>query len=183
VPSGVTHGTVGWSVDGNTVDDLEGRVTLLAHALHDVMVRDYVGSLTVEDDDPTPTVSVRLVDDRVHEGEDAVWTVHLAAPVGYPVGVTLQAVEGDGTVRSVGRDDLGRRWAHHYVFCEGSRSQPLSQCEVGYYDEIPPGRQTLTVRVPIREDGRAEPREALTLRVLGDQPSFAFEQPVLIPRS
>jgi hypothetical protein len=86
MPGGTTHGSLGWPVDGNTRDDLESRVTLLGLALHGVMVRDYLGSLRVEDDDSTPRVSVQLVDDTVREGEDAVRTVRLAAMAPWETG-------------------------------------------------------------------------------------------------
>jgi hypothetical protein len=99
------------------------------------------------------------------------------------VGVFLEARRGDRSIPVVRDGDLGRRWARRFVFCPGEGSRPLPRCELGYWKQIRPGQRSLDVEVPLRPDGRAEPRESLTLEVrtesLGSSPPLT----VLVARS
>ena len=183
VPVGATRSTIAWPVAGNDIDDLPRSVTFTGHAVRDVMARDHLGLLAVADDDPAPALTVRTVDDLVREGEDAAWRLTLSQAVGYPVVVFLEARRGDRSTPVVRDDDLGRRWARRFVFCPGKDPRPLDECELAYWTRIPPGERSLTVDVPLRQDGRVEPRESLTLRVLTETLGSSSPLTVRVARS
>jgi hypothetical protein len=111
--------------------------------------------VTVLDDDPPPRVRVRVVRDRVSEGRSLVWVVSWRPPSDYAPFVLRRVVPAHHG-RSVSADDLRRGYP---AFTE----HPLAS----------PRTVRWVVRVPVRRDGRPEPREVVRVKVAIPQYGFS----------
>ncbi len=131
------------------------------------MVRDLDGAVVITDDDPAPKVTIRPVHKRVSEGQSAQWRVTLSRPTNFFLGVVLEGLRGPRGTKSVHANDLGARWLAANARCPGPRAN-LSRCRFSTFEALPEGRRSAVVSVPVARDGRAEPREALTLRIQVD---------------
>ncbi len=77
--------------DANRRDDEDVMVhTVTVRALRGGVARQYVGGLTVLDDDPTPTLSVEQAAVRVTAGQPLRWVLRLSAPSNRYVARTLE---------------------------------------------------------------------------------------------
>ena len=148
VPAGTTSGTVAWPVPPSRRDSLARSVTeLTAYGLSGVVAGDASGSVTVLDDDPPPRVRVRSVRDRVSEGGTLTWVVSWSPRSDYAPYVRRRVLPAR-VGRSASSVDLPPGFA---AYAEHALSDPTTRRWV--------------VRVPVRRDGRPEPREVVRVRV------------------
>ncbi len=148
VPAGTTTGSFSWPVPASRRDSLARSVTrVTAYGVSGLVAGDARGRITVLDDDPPPRVRVRAVRDRVAEGGALVWVVSWSRRSDYTPFVERRLLPALGT-RSVSGDDLPLTF-------------PAST-ELALSD---PRTVRWVVRVPVRQDGRAEPREVVRVRV------------------
>ena len=160
---GQTSGAIPVDYSSDTRDDYGRQVTqAVAWATRNVMTDQYVGGLTVKDDDPTPAITVKVPTKRVDEGEDAVWKVHLAAWVDYDMSVIGRVVRGPG--HNVRVSDVGSSWAATYVGAV-KQDKYLWQYRPSTWDQIASHDRDLEIAIPTRADGRPERPESLTLRL------------------
>lgn len=160
---GQTTGSIPVGYEADTRDDRDETLTFaVAWATSNVMTDDYLGSLTVLDDDPTPAVTVRPLAGTVTEGTRAQWRLTLAAPVDYPVVAVGAVVRGPGA-RLDGRD-VPLSWLTDHASLP-DRSKPLDQLGAYVVGEIEPGATTAVLSIPTLNDTRKEGRESVTLRV------------------
>ncbi|MBZ5738663.1 hypothetical protein [Nocardioides mangrovi] len=160
---GQTSGSIPVSYRSDTRDDYRRQITqVVAWATRNVMTDQYLGRLTVRDDDPRPSITVTTPARRVTEGEDAVWRVRLGAWVDYDMSVIGRVVRGPGT--NVRVSDVGKQWVRNHLG-QVKKDKPLWQYNPSTWDSIPRRGRELTVRIPTRVDDRAEGPESLTLRL------------------
>ena len=155
LPAGTTRGTLSWPVPANRRDSLartQTRVT--AYGVSEVVARDAVGTVTVLDDDPPPRVRVRTVRSTVSEGGTLRWEVTWSPRSDYAPFVSRRVVPA-ASGRSVTSNDLPVRFPMFQEFALGDPSTPR-----------------WVIRVPVRRDGRREPRELVRIRVA--IPQFGF---------
>jgi hypothetical protein len=159
---GQTSGTISVGYDADHRADYRRLVTqVTGWATRNVMTDDYLGSLTVVDDDPRPRIRVRSVTRRVVEGHPAQWRISMPRTVDFDLTVTGVAVKGPRPRVQV--DDIARSWiALHAGPVPVTR--PLWTTHAATYDVLRAGRTSLVVSIPTRADHRAEPPEAITLR-------------------
>jgi hypothetical protein len=161
--SGQTKGFIPVDVTGNTepaMGDVAG-FGLNAWALRGVMTDSWVGVLEVEDDDPPPTINVRVKKGTVKEGGRASWVITLDKPLISDLWVDVQVVRGPKKVRALNGADVPKSWrkAHNVE----SKKKPLYEQWVWIPAVIPAGSQELTVSIPIAKDKVKEKREQVTL--------------------
>jgi hypothetical protein len=166
VPAGSTRGTLAWPVPANDRDSLARTVTrVTAYGVSGLVAGDANGRVTVLDDDPPPPGRVRTVRDRVSEGGALVWVVTWSPRSDYAPFVRRRVLPArDG--RSISAGDLPLTYP---AFTEFALSNPRTVRWV--------------VRVPIREDGRREPREVVRVRVAIPQYGFSTALRGVVRRS
>ena len=126
------------------------------------MTDDYLGSLTVLDDDPTPAISVSPVASSVAEGGRAQWRVRLAAPVDYPVTAVGTVVRGPRP--RLNGWDVPLSWLAEHAETQ-DRARTLDQLGAYVLAEIEPGATSAVLTIPTLNDSRKERRESVTVRV------------------
>jgi hypothetical protein len=163
VSPGQTRGNVDVAYEADQLDDeFDDSLLVGAVAMRELMTDDYLGSLTVIDDDPTPKILVRRVKKKVREGQRARWRVTLARPVDYYLFVEGDVVRGRRPMLRGG--DVPVKWLRDRGARTGSRV-PLYKLRVEFFDEVPRGRRSTVLSIPIRRDGVREKREFVTLRL------------------
>lgn len=161
--AGQTRGSIPVRYDADTRDDLdETRTFASAWATSGVMTDDYLGSLTVVDDDPTPAVRVTRPATFVAEGRPTQWRVQLAEPVDYVV--PIRGTVGHGPRPTLNGRDVPLSWLADH---SRSRDRDLPLDRLGAYvvGEIKPGATSALLTVPTLNDSRKEGRESVTLRI------------------
>ncbi|WP_155993137.1 hypothetical protein [Nocardioides sp. URHA0020] len=159
---GQTSGTIPVAYEADNRADYPTLVTqVTGWASRNVMTDRYLGDLTVVDDDPRPTFTVRTVARRIKEGRSARWEIRLNRSADYDVYVTGEVVRGSG--KPVQVRDIATSWTDVHVGPVPGR-RPLWATHAMTYDLIPPGRRTFVVSVPTRRDHLRERSETLTVR-------------------
>ena len=134
--------------------------------VRNVMTRSAFGRALIADDDPRPSLALRQTrPGRVEEGDPLSWTATLAAPVGYDVVLTAEAVadQPPGAVPlRVG--DLPAGYRERSGLGRADPELPLHRAGVFLFDVIRAGRITGTLILPLRRDAVRESEESLRLR-------------------
>ncbi len=155
-------------------DDLDGEdVTaygLSIYGVRGVAARDYVGTVRVVDDDPTPTLAITPVREGASEGETVGWRARLSHPTEYFTGFVGSVVTGDGTHAELSSDDVDPDWLAERLHGEPLPDFPVPLSDLGVYLrlEIEPGQVEGVLEVPTVRDGRDEGTESLTVAVEPD---------------
>jgi hypothetical protein len=179
---GSGDGTFGWEYTGDDLDSYPRSFhELVGHAISDVMVRDSQGRVVVVDDDPAPSLSFSAVRPRAAEGGFAQLVVTLSEPSGYEVGVGMHVERGPGTPARA--HDVGVTWLKKWTRWRPGTDPVLHDLQVGQFGWAVPGETTLVFQVPIRDDGRSEGRETLTLRATTEDGWRSDPVTVVIPPS
>jgi hypothetical protein len=166
-------------VKGNTrysygVDD-----TVLAKAVRGAVVGSYRGGVTVEDDDPVPTIGVTPVANRVTEGQPLKWKVTLseAADVDLNPYFAVEPVTGGPELST---KDVDPAWLDS---ASGEKPDPergLSQVKyLALVANVPAGRLSAEVALPTVKDQVSEPAESVSFRMVGDDGNPPPDGPVL----
>ncbi|XVU21432.1 hypothetical protein ACQPZJ_29680 [Actinoplanes sp. CA-054009] len=139
---------------------------LLAKAERGFQIRDWVGGLTVENDDPEPTVSAAVTSVRKAEGETLSWELQLSAPVEstYLVGATPEPPDG----AELSSTDVDPTWFMDVAWEEPEPSRPLSSTSALPYVVFEPGIDNGSLVVPTVTDTLSEPDESVELHVTPD---------------
>lgn len=168
--AGQTSGSIPIGYDADRRDDFNRSITQVsAWATRGLMTDDYLGQLTVLDDDPTPPITLTPVSRTVQEGEPAAWRVRLGARVDYDVFVQGKVVRGpEPELRG---SDVPVNWLVTHVG-EVDETLTLRKLGVYLYDNLRSGSRTLIVSIPTRRDGAAEARESVTVRFRIDRTTY-----------
>ena len=145
-------------------DDYPKAITTVATwATRNVMTDNYLGRLTVLDDDPAPRITVQRLSRVVEEGQSAVWRITMDKRVDYELFVSGRVVRGPRPEVTVG--DIGADWVRQHLGPGADPDQRLSSFRPMMFERMRAGARTVEVAIPIRRDGQREGRESLTLRV------------------
>lgn len=159
---GQTSGSIPVTYVPDRRDDFARTVTqVVAWATGNVMTDAYAGSLTVVDDDPTPRLTVEVVDRSVREGQSARWRITLARGVDYDLFLLGRVRRGPAPVVAVG--DVTDRWLEQHIGPDADRDKPLASYKPVVFAQLKAGTRTAEVSIPIARDGVAEGRESVTM--------------------
>ncbi|MFI9586568.1 hypothetical protein ACIHCQ_33135 [Streptomyces sp. NPDC052236] len=169
-------------VHGNTRFGRGTSHTVFVKAVRNAVVGSHRGGLTVEDDDPMPTISVKPVADRVTEGGTLTWRLTMSAVADADMWIDVNVLPvSDGVELS--SKDVDPVW-----FAEHSREEEspdparaLSEVEgLFLYADVPAGQLSSEITVPTLADGIGEPEELLRLQTrVYDGEDGSVEGPVL----
>jgi hypothetical protein len=165
IPAHTTDGTFDVTYTPNTILDFHRRIiSLVAFAQHGIQTNRYIGTATIIDDDPPPSVAVKPVARRVIEGGSAQWTFTFSAPFGYSTWITARPVRAGvpGPQLTVG--DLPKWWIDRHLFPIPPPDTPLPKTDLRIFRTVRKGHTTATLAVPIRSDKSHEGRESISLR-------------------
>ncbi|MGH3505800.1 MAG: hypothetical protein ACRDO2_01200 [Nocardioidaceae bacterium] len=152
-------------VEADQRDDRNRRpVAVYAYPRRGIMTGDYIGRLTILDDDPTPTIELVTPKRRVTEGNAAIWRVRLSEPTDYGVLVRARFVEGRHRETPLRVEDVRRHWIKIF-FGDPPPSRPLHKLDQDLLGYIEPGDRAASFEVPLRRDRTKEGREVATLRI------------------
>ena len=161
---GQTEGSIRYEYSGNTVADYPRRLTsYAAFAVEGVMTDSYDGQVRLIDDDPVPRLRVRTAR-RVAEGSAVRVRIALTHETGYESWYGVQVVRGEGPGRPLKVGDVPKRWVEMHYGAFEDPDLPLHRAGLGLYDQLPAGRPTAVVTIPIRDDSVREGVERLTLK-------------------
>ncbi|MFJ7073843.1 hypothetical protein [Streptomyces sp. NPDC098781] len=155
-------------VEGNRRYDYDTGHDVFVKAVRSAVVGAHRGGVTVENDDPMPTLSVTPVADRVREGQPLKWRVTLSAVADAEVGGAYAVVPvADG--RELSTKDVDPRWLEENTGASPDPERPLSEVE-GFYVwvNVPAGRTSAELRIPTLKDQVAEQSESLRLQAADD---------------
>ncbi|GAA3899035.1 hypothetical protein GCM10023084_59390 [Streptomyces lacrimifluminis] len=153
------------AVKGDTLYDYDVWRSVFVKAVRGAVVGSYSGGVTVENDDPRPTVTVTPVADRVTEGQRLTWRATLSAPSGTELYSVLEVLPVTGGAE-LSTTDVDPAWLEDVSGESPLPERPLSQVEGIYlYVSIPPGQLTGDLSVRTVTDTVAEPEESVRLRV------------------
>jgi hypothetical protein len=166
-------------VKGNTRYSYGVDNTVLVKAVRGAVVGSYRGGVTVEDDDPAPTIGVTPVADRVTEGQPLKWKVTLseAADVDlYPYFVVEPVTGGP----ELSTKDVDPAWLDSASGEKPDPERPLSQVKyLALVANVPAGRLSAEVTLPTVTDQVTEPAESVSFRMVGDDGNPPPDGPVL----
>ncbi|MFA6300524.1 MAG: hypothetical protein WC642_15250, partial [Nocardioides sp.] len=160
IPAGQTSGSVPVSYDADQRDDYSPIITTASlWATRNVMTDAYVGDLRVEDDDPTPPVTVTPRRKTVREGERAEFVVRLDRRVDYDLYVNARVKISPAPLRA---GDVPTSWLERYAPTDDPEAT-LASLRPYLSVEVRRGARSAVLSIPIRSDGVAEGRESLRL--------------------
>ncbi|MFF4255828.1 alpha/beta hydrolase family protein [Streptomyces sp. NPDC001663] len=166
-------------VKGNTRFSYDVDNTVLVKAVRGAVIGSYRGGVTVENDDPMPTIGVTPVADRVAEGQPLKWKVTLseAADVDiYPYFV-VQPVTGGPELST---KDVDPAWLDSVSGETPDPERPLSQVKyLTLFAEVPAGKPSAEVSLPTVKDQVTEPAESVRFQLTDDNGNPQPGGPVL----
>lgn len=165
LPAGSTGGTFEVEYAGNDRDSVTPRLVLMVgHGIREVLVRDYLGHLAIEDDDPSPRLRFRVRKHVVQEGGTTKWVIELEGSSKRGLMVGLRPVAGDGSPVTVG--DMPKRWVREVMSSFAGTDLPLHETTLTLWDHVSDLDRTAVFEVPIRDDDAEEGAETLTFRAV-----------------
>jgi len=160
--AGQTSGSIPVRYQPNKLDDHDETITdASAWAVRNVMTDNYIGRLTVVDDDPAPKVTVTVPRKRIRDGQEAVWRVRLSERVNYDYFLRSRIVRGPRPVARV--RDLDPQWVELFIGFAKPET-PLWKTRTVLYDSLPPGQKVTEIRIPTLRTPGTGPTKSLTLR-------------------
>jgi hypothetical protein len=166
LPPGTTEAGLPITVEGNDQFDLSTRqYVVILKALSQVTTGEYVGTATVVEDDPAPTLTFEATTGRVAEGGTLVFTATLSAPIATDLwyGLTLGEVPGQPTLWT---DDVTPEFLMTWAGWIADPPTPLWETVYPTIN-IPAGATTATFEIPTVADGIAEGSEKITVTLQG----------------
>ncbi|WP_405608546.1 alpha/beta hydrolase family protein [Streptomyces sp. NBC_00076] len=155
-------------VEGNTRYAYEQQYDIAVKAVRNTVVGSPHGGVTVQNDDPMPTVSVTPLADRVTEGQPLRWRLSLseAADVEiWPFFVAAPVTEGS----ELSTKDVDPQWLADTFGIDPDPERPLSQADGLYLQAaVPAGETSTEVTMPTVKDTVGEPAESVRFP-LGDE--------------
>jgi hypothetical protein len=152
------------TVKGDTLYDYDVWRSVFVKAVRGAVIGSYSGGVTVENDDPEPTVTITPVADRVTEGQRLTWRATLSAPSGTEMSSVLEVLPVTGGAE-LSTTDVDPAWLADASGESPLPARPLSQVEgLFLYVSVPPGQLTGELSVPTVADTVAEPEESVRLR-------------------
>jgi hypothetical protein len=149
-------------VTGNTRWSQDRNLGLYVKVVHGAVAGDYVGGVTVLNDDPLPTITVEPVADKVVEGGELKWRTTLSAVADSPFYVLGAPLAPEGAPE-LSTTDVDPEWYRQNAFEEPLPSRPLSASRLGLFLPIPAGSLSGELAIPTVTDTETEPAEQVRL--------------------
>ncbi|MGW1560074.1 alpha/beta hydrolase family protein [Streptomyces sp. NPDC002144] len=152
-------------VKGNTRFAYDVDDAVLVKAVHGAVVGSYRGGVTVQNDDPMPTVTVTPVADRVTEGQPLKWKVTLSAAADVDLFEFFRVMPV--TVGpELSTKDVDPQWLENVSGEQPDPERPLSSVQyLGVAAGLPPGQVSAEVSLPTVTDQVAEPAESVRFQL------------------
>ncbi|HWN07402.1 MAG TPA: hypothetical protein VNO53_09590, partial [Steroidobacteraceae bacterium] len=141
------------------------QVTLLARK--NAVTGDFAGTVTIEEDDPAPTLDVVSANVASAEGGTFSWTFRLSEPLANWAFWSVQFLPAGSRFPELDTDDVDPSFLEQFGVTPPDPAVPLSDLGLSLGVEFQPGDTAVTVSLPIRADGRAEPAEGVVLLLDG----------------
>ncbi|WP_148611454.1 hypothetical protein [Nocardioides rubriscoriae] len=165
VAPGQTSGSIPVRYSVDRLADFRLTTAVTVWSVRGLATDDYVGALTVVDDDPQPELRI-TVPRQVREGQPIVVGVrNVGGAADYDLSAYLETRRGPGT--DLTGADVPARFLAGFGE-ELDPALPLWKLGVYVFDSIRPGARATTLVVPTRRDGVREGTETLTIRVNAD---------------
>ncbi len=163
VAPGQTSGSIPVGYTPNLRDDPDEAFTqITAWPVRGVMTGRYLGDLTVLDDDPEPSITVRPLHRQILEGQPARWRITLDRSVGYDLFLGVEVIHG--TDPAVGVADVPQGWLAQHAG-EVDTTLPLWEAGLFLDVQVGQGRRSAVLTIPTRRDSVTEPPESLSVRL------------------
>ncbi|WP_406439706.1 hypothetical protein OHB14_13235 [Streptomyces sp. NBC_01613] len=155
-------------VKGNTRFSYDIENSVLVKAVHGAVIGSYRGGVTVQNDDPMPTVSVTPVADRVTEGQPLKWKVSLSQAADADLGPTFVVMPVTGGPE-LSTKDVDPEWLDSTAGESPDPERPLSRITyLSLYADVPAGELSAEVTLPTIKDQVAEPAESVRFQLIDD---------------
>ncbi|MET7689431.1 hypothetical protein ABZT06_15895 [Streptomyces sp. NPDC005483] len=162
--------------DTNYGEDVEHDIAV--KAVHNSVVGQHRGGVTVENDDPEPVVTLSPVADRVTEGETLTWRLSIDAPTAVDLWEPVRVLPvTEGTELST--KDVDPQWLKDNSGDVPDPERPLSDASLWVWMNIPPGSTSVDFVVPTVQDQVAEPAESMRLALTDRNAVPLPDRPVL----
>ena len=169
-------------VPGNDVDDDdEDLVIVTVQAVSGLTAGDYVNGAVIQDDDPTPTITLISPTTTATEGQTLTWTVTFSKPSNRFFTSYLRPVRPPAGTAELASDDVTAAWLSRWLLDDVDLDPPkaLSRLPLTGRVEMEPGQITATLSVPTAADARVEGPEQIWLAA--DQPDPDDVPTALLP--
>ncbi|MGC9540467.1 hypothetical protein [Streptomyces sp. UG1] len=155
-------------VEGNTRYGYDVGRNVFVKAVRSAVVGAHLGGVTVENDDPMPSVSVTPVADRVTEGKPLKWRVSLSEVADADITAAYAVLPvTDG--RELSTKDVDPRWLEETTGESPDPERPLSKVDgLTLWVYVEPGRTSAQLTIPTVRDQVAEQAESVRLRAIDD---------------
>ncbi|MFD6551147.1 hypothetical protein [Streptomyces sp. NPDC058398] len=152
-------------VRGNTRYGYDVSHDIFVKAVHGAVTGAYRGGVTARNDDPAPTVAVTPAAASAVEGGSLTWRMSLSEAADVEVGadvVILPVASG----AELSTTDVDPEWLRNNTGEAPLPSRPLSRLRgLFLYPDIPPGRTSAEITIPVVADTVTEPAETVRLRL------------------
>jgi hypothetical protein len=158
-------------VVGNTRWSSGSTREVLAKAVQGTVAGNYIGGLTVLNDDPEPTLTLTPIADRVTEGSVLTWRLTLSTEADSPFFRLIRPRPPTGGPE-LSSTDVDPEWFRQNTYGpeDPLPSRPLSTTSLLAFVVVPPGQLSADVTVPTVTDTEAEPDELVLLNLLAWPP-------------
>ncbi|PAZ10101.1 hypothetical protein CLM62_42370 [Streptomyces sp. SA15] len=166
-------------VKGNTRYAYATQHDIAVKAVRNAVVGAHRGGISVEDDDPRPTVSVTPVADRVTEGQPLAWRVSLSEAADVELwSIFAVTPVAEGTELST--KDVDPDWLMENSGASPDPERPLSEVEgLALWASVPAGETSGDVTLPTVKDEVAEPAESVRFQFVPEEGEPQEDGPVL----
>jgi len=141
------------------------QVTLLARK--NAVTGEFAGTVEVEEDDPAPTLAADSADVTSVEGGTLSWTFRLSEPMANWAFWSVQILPAAGRFPELDTDDVHPSFLEQFGITPPDPAVPLSDLGLSLGVEFQPGDIAVSVSIPIRADGGAEPAEGVVMLLDG----------------
>ncbi|MFF4504464.1 hypothetical protein [Streptomyces sp. NPDC001401] len=155
-------------VKGNTRYSYDVDNTVIVKAVQGAVIGSYRGGVTVQNDDPVPTITVTPEADRVTEGKPLKWKVSLseAADVDLSPMFVVAPVTGGPELST---KDVDPAWLANASGESPDPERPLSQVRYLYLGaDVPKGKLSAEVSLPTVRDRVTESAESVRFQLTND---------------
>jgi hypothetical protein len=101
------------------------------------------------------------------EGGTLSWTFRLSEPMANWAFWSVQFLPASSRFRELDTDDVHPSFLEQFGITPPNPAVPLSELGLSFGLEFEPGDTAMTVSIPVRADGRAEPAEGVVLLLDG----------------
>jgi hypothetical protein len=152
-------------VRGNTRFGYDVSHDVFVKAVHGAVVGAHRGGVTVQNDDPAPTIKATPVADRVTEGQSLTWRLTLSEVADTDIQAYFSVLPvTSGTELST--TDVDPRWLTENSGESPQPSRPLSTVEsLSLFATVPVGQSSAEVTIPTVADALRETEESVRIQM------------------